>query len=119
MAIAEQMGEQLRRSSHSVNIREHLDFSCALFNSLGELVANTPHIPVHLGSMGESVRDLLAEITAGHQQSLHPDDTVLTNDPFHSGTHLPDIMAITPVFCGCQTPSFFVASQAITPMWVA
>ena len=111
MAIAEQMGERLRLSSRSVNIRERLDFSCALFNERGELVANAPHIPVHLGSMGESVKDLLGQIGGSPFGPLEPGDTVLTNDPFHGGTHLPDITAITPVFCGGPTPSFYVASR--------
>jgi len=100
MAIAEQMGEQLRQSSRSVNIRERLDFSCALFDGAGTLVANAPHIPVHLGSMGDSVRDLVGQVDLGAVPSLQPGDTLLSNDPFHGGTHLPDITAITPVFCG-------------------
>ena len=111
MAIAEQMGERLRQSSRSVNIRERLDFSCALFDSQGGLVANAPHIPVHLGSMGDSVRDLLAQVKAGSIEPLRPGDTLLSNDPFHGGTHLPDITAITPVFCGGSKPDFFVASR--------
>jgi 5-oxoprolinase (ATP-hydrolysing) len=94
-----------------VNIRERLDFSCALFDSHGGLVANAPHIPVHLGSMGDSVRDLLEQVAAGAVLPLQPGDTLLSNDPFHGGTHLPDITAITPVFCGGVTPSFFVASR--------
>ena len=111
MAIAEQMGERLRQTSRSVNIRERLDFSCALFDSVGGLVANAPHIPVHLGSMGDSVRDLLEQVAAGAVLPLQPGDTLLSNDPFHGGTHLPDITAITPVFCGGLNPSFFVASR--------
>ena len=111
MAIAEQMGERLRQSSRSVNIRERLDFSCALFDQRGGLVANAPHIPVHLGSMGNSVRDLLAQISADEIDALRVGDTWLSNDPFHGGTHLPDITAITPVFCGEAQPSFFVASR--------
>ena len=111
MAIAEQMGERLRQSSRSVNIRERLDFSCALFNGQGELVANAPHIPVHLGSMGESVQDLLQQVATGDVEDLREGDTWLSNDPFHGGTHLPDITAITPVFCGTTTPRFFVASR--------
>ena len=99
MAIAEQMGERLQQSSRSVNIRERLDFSCALFDADGGLVANAPHIPVHLGSMGDCVRDLLAQLAAGELDGLRPGDTWLSNDPFHGGTHLPDITAITPVFC--------------------
>ena len=111
MAIAEQMGEQLRQSSRSVNIRERLDFSCALFDATGALVANAPHIPVHLGSMGDSVRDLLAQVAIGDVAPLQPGDTLLSNDPFHGGTHLPDITAISPVFCNGDQPSFFVASR--------
>jgi 5-oxoprolinase (ATP-hydrolysing) len=111
MAIAEQMGERLRQTSRSVNIRERLDFSCALFDCQGGLVANAPHIPVHLGSMGDSVRDLLEQVAAGAVLPLQPGDTLLSNDPFHGGTHLPDITAITPVFCGGVNPSFFVASR--------
>ena len=111
MAIAEQMGERLRLTSRSVNIRERLDFSCALFDSQGGLVANAPHIPVHLGSMGDSVRDLLEQVAAGAVLPLQPGDTLLSNDPFHGGTHLPDITAMTPVFCGGLNPSFFVASR--------
>ncbi|MGB4699780.1 MAG: hydantoinase B/oxoprolinase family protein [Parasynechococcus sp.] len=111
MAIAEQMGERLRQTSRSVNIRERLDFSCALFDFHGGLVANAPHIPVHLGSMGNSIRDLLEQVAAGVVPPLQPGDTLLSNDPFHGGTHLPDITAITPVFCGGLNPSFFVASR--------
>ena len=80
MAIAEQMGEQLRQSSRSVNIRERLDFSCALFDGAGALVANAPHIPVHLGSMGDCVRDLLVQLESGGLDSLEPGDTLLGND---------------------------------------
>ena len=111
MAIAQQMGERLRQSSRSVNIRERLDFSCALFDADGGLVANAPHIPVHLGSMSESVRDLLAQLADGDLPCLQPGDTLLSNDPFHGGTHLPDITAITPVFVAGEEPSFFVASR--------
>ena len=111
MAIAEQMGERLQQSSRSVNIRERLDFSCALFDAQGSLVANAPHIPVHLGSMGDCVRDLLVQLAAVELDGLKPGDTWLTNDPFHGGTHLPDITAITPVFCNDTKPSFFVASR--------
>ena len=111
MAIAERMGERLRQTSRSVNIRERLDFSCALFDQQGALVANAPHIPVHLGSMGEAVADLLAQIAAGERNPLRPGETVLSNDPFHGGTHLPDITAITPVFTTSDRPSYFVASR--------
>ena len=97
-AIAEQMGVRLQQSSRSVNIRERLDFSCALFDRSGRLVANAPHIPVHLGSMGESVSALLAAIARGERPPLAPGDVVAANDPFHGGTHLPDVTVISPVF---------------------
>ena len=97
-AIAEQMGVRLQQSSRSVNIRERLDFSCALFDRAGRLVANAPHIPVHLGSMGESVAALLAAISRGERAPLAPGDAVASNDPYSGGTHLPDITVISPVF---------------------
>jgi 5-oxoprolinase (ATP-hydrolysing) len=97
-AIAEQMGVRLQQSSRSVNIRERLDFSCALFDGDGQLVANAPHIPVHLGSMGESVVALLAAIARGERQALRPGDAIASNDPYAGGTHLPDITVISPVF---------------------
>ncbi|MEA5413387.1 hydantoinase B/oxoprolinase family protein, partial [Synechococcus sp. BA-120 BA3] len=111
-AIAEQMGERLRQCSRSVNIRERLDFSCALFDGSGRLVANAPHIPVHLGSMGDSVASLLAAVAAGTLPPLAPGDAYAANDPFDGGTHLPDITVITPVFApdatdpaaSCETP---------------
>jgi N-methylhydantoinase B/oxoprolinase/acetone carboxylase alpha subunit/N-methylhydantoinase A/oxoprolinase/acetone carboxylase beta subunit len=97
-AIAEQMGVQLQQSSRSVNIRERLDFSCALFDGQGRLVANAPHIPVHLGSMGESVVALLQAVGRGERPPLRRGDVILSNDPYAGGTHLPDITAITPIF---------------------
>jgi 5-oxoprolinase (ATP-hydrolysing) len=111
-AIAEQMGERLRQCSRSVNIRERLDFSCALFDGAGRLVANAPHIPVHLGSMGDSVASLLAAVAAGTLPPHAPGDAYAANDPFDGGTHLPDITVITPVFApdaadpvdSCETP---------------
>ena len=109
--IAEQMGVRLQQSSRSVNIRERLDFSCALFDASGALVANAPHIPVHLGSMGESVAALLAAVERGERPLLQPGDAVAANDPFHGGTHLPDITVITPVFAGAGRPLFFVACR--------
>ncbi len=109
--IAEKMGERLRQTSRSINIHERLDFSCAIFDIQGELVANAPHIPVHLGAMGESIVDLLAQISSGKKNPLRPSETVLSNDPFHGGTHLPDITAITPVFAGSRTPQYFVACR--------
>ena len=111
MVIAERMGERLRQTSRSVNIRERLDFSCALFDSGGALVANAPHIPVHLGSMGEAVVDLLNQVKAGALPALADGDVVISNDPFHGGTHLPDITAMTPVFAGREHPQFFVACR--------
>ncbi len=115
-AIAEQMGVRLQQCARSVNIRERLDFSCALFDAAGLLVANAPHIPVHLGSMGDSVLSLLKAIARGDHPSLGPGDVVLSNNPYNGGTHLPDITAITPVFApgsgpGAQVPTFFVASR--------
>ncbi len=94
MSIAEQMGITLRKVSHSTNIKERLDFSCAVFDGRGELVANAQHIPVHLGAMGDSVRAVIAA-RAG---DLRDGDVYVTNDPYHGGTHLPDVTVITPVF---------------------
>ena len=94
MAIAEQMGVTLANTAHSVNIKERLDFSCALFDSAGGLIANAPHLPVHLGAMGESVR-VIAQENAGR---MKPGDAYALNNPYHGGTHLPDITVVTPVF---------------------
>lgn len=94
MFIAEQMGLVLRNTATSVNIKERLDFSCALFNHRGELVANAPHMPVHLGSMGESITSI-AKQNAGN---MRPGDVFLINSPFHGGSHLPDLTVISPVF---------------------
>ncbi|KPF88084.1 5-oxoprolinase [alpha proteobacterium AAP38] len=94
MSIAEQMGLALENTAHSVNIKERLDFSCALFDAGGNLIANAPHIPVHLGSMGDSVRTV---ITA-RRDSLRPGDAVMLNNPYRGGTHLPDVTVVTPVF---------------------
>ncbi|WJI27432.1 hydantoinase B/oxoprolinase family protein [Thermosynechococcus sp. B1] len=107
-AIAEQMGVTLQQTSASVNIKERLDFSCALFDAAGNLVANAPHIPVHLGSMSESVKALLAE----KGNTLRAGQVFATNNPYRGGTHLPDITVITPVFLkGEAQPAFFVASR--------
>ncbi|HZL99078.1 MAG TPA: hydantoinase B/oxoprolinase family protein, partial [Planctomycetota bacterium] len=92
MAIASRMGEHLRRVAHSTNIKERLDYSCALFDSRGGLIANAPHIPVHLGAMGETVAALLAE------RPMREGDVWLSNDPYKGGSHLPDLTVITPVF---------------------
>jgi 5-oxoprolinase (ATP-hydrolysing) len=94
MSIAEQMGYRLQNTAHSVNIKERLDFSCAVFDAQGNLVANAPHMPVHLGSMGASVQAVIQD-NAGN---LHPGDVFVLNDPYAGGTHLPDITVITPVF---------------------
>ena len=114
-AIAEQMGVRLQQSARSVNIRERLDFSCALFDGDGRLVANAPHIPVHLGSMGESVAALRRAVARGVLPPFAPGDAIAVNDPFHGGTHLPDITVITPVFPPGATagspPLFFVACR--------
>lgn len=94
MNIAEQMGVVLQNSASSVNIKERLDFSCALFDGEGELVANAPHIPIHLGSMSASVKS----VKHHYLGNMHPGDAFITNDPYHGGTHLPDITVITPIF---------------------
>jgi 5-oxoprolinase (ATP-hydrolysing) len=94
MSIAEQMGLRLQNTAMSVNIKERLDFSCALFDAAGNLIANAPHIPVHLGSMGESIRVVMRE-NAG---KMRAGDVYMLNDPYNGGTHLPDITVITPVF---------------------
>ncbi|MFV8184821.1 hydantoinase B/oxoprolinase family protein [Streptomyces sp. AF1B] len=94
MSIAEQMGARLESTAQSVNIKERLDFSCALFDPDGNLVANAPHIPVHLGSMGTSVKEVIRR----RGTSMRPGDTYAVNDPYHGGTHLPDVTVITPVF---------------------
>jgi 5-oxoprolinase (ATP-hydrolysing) len=108
MSVAEQMGVRLRSTAHSVNIKERLDFSCAIFDSIGGLIANAPHIPVHLGSMGESIT-IIARRNAGQ---MRPGDVYVLNDPYHGGTHLPDITVVTPVFGDAgREILFFVASR--------
>ncbi len=94
MSIAEQMGEVLRKTASSINIKERLDFSCAIFDAQGELVANAPHIPVHLGSMSETVKAILKD----PRQKIRPNDVYMSNAPYNGGTHLPDITVVTPVF---------------------
>lgn len=107
-AIAEQMGITLQNTSYSINIKERLDFSCAIFDQSGQLVANAPHIPVHLGSMSESVNSLIR--ARGNQ--LKPGDAFASNNPYNGGTHLPDITVVTPVFVAdSSTPMFYVASR--------
>ena len=108
MNIAEQMGLQLQNTAYSVNIKERLDFSCALFDTEGNLIANAPHMPVHLGSMGESIKTVIRE-NAGKMQ---PGNVYVLNDPYHGGTHLPDITVITPVYLnGDAEPTFYVGSR--------
>lgn len=107
-SIAEEMGIVLQNTSSSVNIKERLDFSCALFDARGHLIANAPHIPVHLGSMGDSVRSLLRD----RGDSLQPGDVYILNNPYNGGTHLPDITAIAPIFdTERHTLLFFVAAR--------
>jgi 5-oxoprolinase (ATP-hydrolysing) len=108
MSIAEQMGFRLESTAQSVNIRERLDFSCALFDPDGNLVANAPHIPVHLGSMGTTVKEVIRR-RAGE---IKPGDVYAVNDPYHGGTHLPDITVVTPVFeAAGERVLFYVASR--------
>jgi 5-oxoprolinase (ATP-hydrolysing) len=94
MSIAEQMGVRLAQTAYSVNIKERLDFSCALFDADGNLIANAPHMPVHLGSMGESIKTVIRK-NAG---TMKPGDVYVLNDPYNGGTHLPDVTVITPVY---------------------
>ena len=94
MSVAEQMGAVLAKTAHSVNIKERLDFSCALFDAGGDLLANAPHVPVHLGSMGDAVRAVLARQGA----RLAPGQAFVLNDPYHGGTHLPDVTVVAPLF---------------------
>ncbi|KJZ18605.1 hydantoinase B/oxoprolinase family protein [Loktanella sp. S4079] len=108
MSIAEQMGATLAKTAVSVNIRERLDFSCAIFDAAGDLVANAPHVPVHLGSMSASVKAILAQ----NDGQIAPGDVFMMNDPFNGGTHLPDVTVITPVFDQSGTKiDFLVASR--------
>jgi 5-oxoprolinase (ATP-hydrolysing) len=126
MNIAEQMGLRLQNTAHSVNIKERLDFSCALFDAQGQLIANAPHMPVHLGSMSESIKTVIER-----NPQMQPGDVYVLNDPYHGGTHLPDVTVVTPVFmepaaaapqrsdaaggvephAAPHQPSFFVASR--------
>ena len=107
MAIAEQMGVTLANTASSVNIKERLDFSCALFDAQGQLIANAPHMPVHLGSMGESVQEILRR-REGHMQ---PGDAFVLNAPYAGGTHLPDVTVVMPVFLSGKQPEFYVAAR--------
>src|SRR6185503_6696936 len=96
MSIAEQMGVRLAQTAYSVNIKERLDFSCALFDAEGNLIANAPHMPVHLGSMGESIKTVVRK----NLGKMKPGDVYVLNDPYNGGTHLPDVTVVTPVFRG-------------------
>jgi 5-oxoprolinase (ATP-hydrolysing) len=106
MSIAEQMGVTLANTATSVNIKERLDFSCALFDEQGNLIANAPHMPVHLGSMGESVQEIMRR----RGETMRPGDVYVLNAPYAGGTHLPDVTVVMPVFLE-STPSFFVAAR--------
>jgi len=108
MSIAEQMGARLQNTAYSVNIKERLDYSCALFDADGGLIANAPHMPVHLGSMGESVRAVMRE----NADRMRPGDVYMLNAPYNGGTHLPDITVVTPVFDAAQNEIlFYVGSR--------
>jgi 5-oxoprolinase (ATP-hydrolysing) len=108
MSIAEQMGLRLQNTAYSVNIKERLDFSCAIFDADGNLVANAPHMPVHLGSMGESIKAVMRK-NAG---TMQPGDVYVLNDPYNGGTHLPDVTVISPVFDAAGgTILFYVGSR--------
>ena len=108
MNIAEQMGLRLQNTAYSVNIKERLDFSCALFDAQGQLIANAPHMPVHLGSMSESIKTVIER-----NPHMCEGDVYVLNDPYHGGTHLPDVTVVTPVFLQetDARPSFYVASR--------
>ena len=105
--IAEQMGLTLRNTASSVNVKERLDFSCAIFTAAGDLVVNAPHIPVHLGAMSETVRRVLTDNPA-----LRPGDVVVTNDPYQGGSHLPDVTVVSPIHDRAGRLVFFTASRA-------
>ncbi|HEY3814363.1 MAG TPA: hydantoinase B/oxoprolinase family protein [Caulobacteraceae bacterium] len=108
MAIAEQMGVSLQMTAYSVNIKERLDFSCAVFDRAGALIANAPHIPVHLGSMGASVQTVMGE----RGETVRPGDVYMLNAPYNGGTHLPDVTVIAPAFLdGDDKPAFWVAAR--------
>ena len=112
MSIAEQMGYTLQNTALSVNVKERLDFSCAIFDDTGSLIANAPHMPVHLGSMGESVRAIIL----GNEGNINPGDSFVLNNPYNGGTHLPDITVVTPVFKADESAIlFFVACRGHHP----
>lgn len=106
--IAERMGHVLRNTAGSVNVKERLDFSCALFTASGDLIVNAPHVPVHLGGMSATVKHLIAT-----EQKIAPGDVFITNDPYEGGSHLPDVTVMTPIFLpGESKPRFFAANRA-------
>ena len=107
MSIADQMGATLANTAYSVNIKERYDFSCAIFDENGDLVANAPHVPVHLGSMSESVRVILAQ----NHGKIRPGDVFMMNNPFNGGTHLPDVTVITPVFDAAGTRIIYTVAS--------
>ena len=110
MAVAEEMGLALQSTAYSVNIKERLDFSCALFDRDGNLIANAPHMPVHLGSMGDSVR-AIRDAREGDGRGLRPGDVYMLNAPYKGGTHLPDVTVVMPVFDKNQALLFYVAAR--------
>jgi 5-oxoprolinase (ATP-hydrolysing) len=110
MAVAEEMGFALQNTAYSVNIKERLDFSCALFDRDGNLIANAPHMPVHLGSMGDSVR-AIREAREGDGRGMKPGDVYMLNAPYNGGTHLPDVTVVMPVFDGEGALLFYVAAR--------
>lgn len=107
MSISTEMGHTLKNTAHSVNIKERLDFSCAIFDQIGNLVANAPHIPVHLGSMSDSVKAVIED----HEKRMKAGDIYLTNNPYRGGSHLPDLTTVCPVFSKAGELRFFVASR--------
>lgn len=107
MSIAQQMGVVLQNTSQSVNVKERLDFSCAIFDAKGNLIANAPHVPVHLGSMDSAVK-----VVINGGQSINRGDVFVQNNPYNGGSHLPDITVVTPVFGRADSIDFFVASRA-------
>ncbi len=109
MSIAEEMGTVLKNTAYSVNIKERLDFSCALFDKKGGLIANAPHIPIHLGAMSESIKSVIKN----NKNNMFDGDSFIHNNPYNGGTHLPDITVITPIFISNnKSPNFYVASRA-------
>jgi 5-oxoprolinase (ATP-hydrolysing) len=110
MAVAEEMGFALQNTAYSVNIKERLDFSCALFDRAGNLIANAPHMPVHLGSMGDSVR-AIREARDGDGRGMKPGDVYMLNAPYKGGTHLPDVTVVMPVFGAAEALLFYVAAR--------